>query len=457
MAASLIIVADLLFLFFLNNKKENFPIAPVLYETPSNSINSTFFFAQTNSTSSPLRQDLYEKFENGEVKKIYSDQELKNLIPTGYGYYDKKYFSIYNPGVSYGDYIYFKLNDSNRLYPFSKSQLNFVFDGGIAQLSDVDEILIPSADFKKVAFLYITSDLSAHGGIIDLENNNVINYFENPVGYRLYADYSKREVTNQLPPWISDHEFQLIFSDTKHQKEDRKFTVDTNEKSQKNQPFFLDVRSQYRGGTQKVAIFSQNKDGVKIFRNFEVLPEGMPASGDEIGQKNINKYHYFYDGPQQSNIVVYNSDENKFYQPQSGGLTSGSFDDKIASVIISDNQNVAVFIRQHKADRIIVFSNDLQKILLDKEVGDSLTFVKGDSGEGVYILSDQNKWKSDNVLEVDLYNTDIPSSIGPIDCGGCSDEESENFWANVRQAWTEFEQKVQARKSIKTIELKIGQ
>lgn len=433
---SIILVASF---FYFKNKKKAFSIVnnsltvERLADTSKENSDTNYdlvLLPANNVPKNKISQELYARYTDGRMEKIFSNDELRKLTPYG------DYLVVLNPGISYGNFSYLQSNNSQQLYIFDKIKKTFLDNGGVEKYTFGRNLepLIFSSDYKKVVikdYHYFT--------VADLERGLIINLFSVPQNYELTPVDSMPDYTSN-PIWISDTKFQIVISPKNNFKERKIIIIDTLEQPQNDQSLYLDYKAK--------SLFSKNKDGVQLLKKYIGDKKGVNFVGDEIEQNKIGPFHYFSGD---NNFFGYNSSEDEFYFISTSTLAE---DVSIAGSVISDHQSVALFIKYHDSkEEVVVLSADLQRVVFQKYLETNFTFIL--SEDFYYTIGDENKWLNKNVIRVALYDKEIPQAPAPRDCAGCDDNQAAGFAESAISEQEVFEKAVKDRKPVKFIDIKI--
>ncbi|MBI5221244.1 MAG: hypothetical protein HY979_00355 [Candidatus Magasanikbacteria bacterium] len=384
-----------------------------------------------DSPKDKISQELYARYSEGKMEKIFSNDELKKET------FYPDYLFLFNPGVSYGNLAYLQSNNSSELFTFDKSKKKFL-DDNIKKFSYGNDIgpLITSSDYKKVAFKDYNYFI-----IIDLEKGIITNLFYIPADYNIVPS-GVTDDSSLNPSWISDTKFKIVISPQNdiYYQQQKSIVIDTQELPSNDEPMFI------KDGAN--SLFSKNKDGVFVFR--KMIGDNIKIAGDEIKQNKIGVFHYFADGDQ---VFGYNVNEDKFYS-----LPTSTFaNNRLVATIVSNNQSVAFLLKSDdNREQVVVVSSDLQKVIYQKYLESDYTFVLSEGlGFSFYMVAGATKWQDEYTIRVALYDKNVPVLSLPMDCDGCDYAASKSMGEDIDNRRKEFEQAVKDRKPIKFIDVKI--
>lgn len=387
-----------------------------------------------DSPKDKISQELYARYSDGQMEKIFDNNQLKkHILYSDYGY-------ILNPGISYGNFAYIKSNDLQLISTFDKNKKIFL-DNGIKEYTHDNNLepLIFSYDYKRAV-------VKNHNyfAVVDFEKGLITNLFSVPQDYEITPEEYISENYGQNNNWISPTRFHIVISPKNNYKEQKIIIIDTQEQVKNDQILYLDYKSK--------SLFSINKDGVHILIKYIGDNKGVSFVGDEVKQDKVGNFHYFSGG---SHFFGYNSLEDKFYFIPTSTIP---FDDEVslAGSVISADQSVALFLKyRDDKERLVVLSSDLQKIIYQKYLEPDYTFILSENYSFSYTIGELTKWLDKNVVRVALYDKDIPHAPAPRDCAGCDDVDIKGFFESEMDKEKAFENAVNNRKPVKFVDIKI--
>lgn len=136
--------------------------------------------------------------------------------------------------------------------------------------------------------------------------------------------------------------------------------------------------------------------------------------------------------------------------------TSTLFPDnyRVIETLDSNNGDVAFLLRiEDGKEGIVITSSDSQKIIYEKYLEDGYTTILADYPT-YYSISELTKWQDNNTLHIALYNKPFPS-FSATDCGDCNDEQLKAWDEESQRKNKQFQEAVDARKSVKFVDIKI--